>query len=61
MDNILQQLSRLQGSGDFISVLLSASRYILPVLALWLLIRCVCSMLAEQYEPEIWGYLKPPR
>ena len=36
---------------------LSAAKWILPVLALWLLARCVRSMLRERYEPEIWGYL----
>jgi len=37
---------------------LAASKWILPVLALWLLLRCVRSMLADRYEPEIWGYLE---
>ena len=39
---------------------LAASKWILPVLALWLLGRCVRSMLRERCEPEIWGYLEAP-
>jgi len=37
---------------------LTASKWVLPVLALWLLLRCVRSMLSARYEPEIWGYLE---
>ena len=32
--------------------------YILPVLAVWLLVRCVRSLLREKYEPEMWAYLE---
>ncbi len=35
-----------------------AASWALPVLALWLLLRCVRSMLSEKYEPEIWAYLE---
>ena len=61
MDKINDIILALSADGDVLSAAVAASKYILPVLALWLLIRCVCSMLAEQYEPEIWGYIKPPR
>ena len=37
---------------------LTAARYVLPVLAIWILLRCVRSMLREKYEPEVWGYLR---
>ena len=30
----------------------------LPFLALWMLFRCIRSMLSEKYEPEIWAYLE---
>ncbi len=33
------------------------TRYILPVLALWIVLRCIRSMLSEKYEPEVWGHL----
>lgn len=33
------------------------SRYIVPVLALLIVVRCVRSMLRERYEPETWAYL----
>ena len=36
------------------------TRYILPVLAIWIIVRCIRSMLSEKYEPEIWGYLLYP-
>lgn len=54
-------LTALSADGDVLTALVSASRYILPILAAWLLVRCVCSMLAQQYEPEVWGYIKPPQ
>ncbi len=50
---------------DFVSLLFgqasdtlaNISRYILPLLALWIVARCVRSMLRERYEPETWAYL----
>lgn len=36
------------------------SGYLLPILAVWLLVRCVRSMLREKYEPEVWAYLETP-
>ncbi len=38
----------------------SLIRYLLPVLALWMLERCVRSMFSERYEPETWAYLGLP-
>ena len=37
---------------------LAASKWLLPVLAVWLLLRCVRSMLQESYEPELWARLE---
>lgn len=37
---------------------LAASKWILPFLAVWLLLRCIRSMLQENYEPELWGWLE---
>ena len=34
------------------------SKYVLILLSIALLIRCIRSMLSEGYEPEIWGYLR---
>lgn len=61
MEKISQFLESLASDGEFFTGVLGYTKYILPALAIWLLVRCVCSMLAEKYEPEIWGYLKPPR
>lgn len=33
------------------------TRYILPVLAIWVICRCLRSMLSEKYDPEVWGHL----
>lgn len=44
------------GGQGFITV----TRYILPVLSLWILLRCVRSVLHYKYEPETWGYLSLP-
>lgn len=34
------------------------SKYVLILLAIALIIRCIRSMLSEHYEPETWGYLR---
>lgn len=39
---------------------LTVTKWILPLLAVWLLIRCIRSMLSERYAPEIWAYLETP-
>lgn len=39
-------------------LVLLASRALLPALALWMLLRCVRSMLRERYEPELWARLE---
>lgn len=42
---------------SMVTYVISAARYILPVLALWVIFRCLRSMLREKYEPEVWGYV----
>lgn len=42
------------------NVIIFLTRYILPFLAVWLVLRCIRSMLSEKYEPEIWGHLIYP-
>ena len=37
---------------------LAGAKWVLPVLAIWLLLRCVRSMLRERYEPEVWAWLE---
>ena len=37
--------------------IMTGTRYLLPLLALWVLARCLRSMLRERYEPETWAYL----
>lgn len=36
------------------------TRFLVPMLAVLILVRCVRSMLSEHYEPETWGYLYLP-
>lgn len=43
---------------NFAQAVINTSGIILPLLAIWLLARCVRSMLSEKYEPEIWAYLE---
>ena len=42
---------------DLTILILNISRWILPLLVIWLLLRCVRSMLHERYEPELWADL----
>ena len=42
---------------DLTQYIMTGTRYLLPLLALWVLLRCVRSMLRERYEPETWAYL----
>ncbi len=46
--------------GSAASVLAAVSRYAAPLLALWIVVRCVKSMLRGRYEPETWAYLYLP-
>ena len=38
--------------------ILTAARVVLPILAIWILLRCIRSMLQESYEPELWANLE---
>ena len=42
---------------ELIGYIIGGTRYLMPLLALWVLLRCVRSMLRERYEPETWAYL----
>ncbi|MCL2080375.1 MAG: FtsW/RodA/SpoVE family cell cycle protein [Oscillospiraceae bacterium] len=45
-------------SGDYITVVTTISRFILPVLALIIAVRCVKSLFREKSEGEIWAQLQ---
>ena len=45
---------------DIFSYAIMISRYIAPILSVWILSRCSRSMLRERYEPEVWAYLELP-
>ncbi|MGI6013206.1 MAG: FtsW/RodA/SpoVE family cell cycle protein [Oscillospiraceae bacterium] len=36
------------------------TRFLLPILSVWILFRCIRSILRERCEPEIWAYLDHP-
>ena len=42
---------------ELVGYVIESTRYILPLLAFWVLARCVRSMLRDRYEPETWAYL----
>ena len=42
---------------DLTTYIMTGTKYLLPILALWILLRCIRSMLREKYEPETWAYL----
>ena len=50
----MPELPDLSGYTGYI---VAGVRYLLPLLMLWVLARCVRSMLRERYEPETWAYL----
>jgi len=56
MDVALEPLA-LEGVFPYFTFL---SRFLLPILAGIVLLRCARSLLRESYEPEIWGYLSLP-
>ena len=46
------------GLDELSELIIHYSSYVLPLLAVWLLARCVRSLLREKYEPEMWAYLE---
>ncbi len=47
-------------TGELAQPLALASRYIVPLFAVLILVRCLRSMLSERYDPETWAYLYLP-
>ena len=46
---------------DFFQYMLTASRFVMIVLSVVILVRCIRSMLRERYEAETWAYLRVGR
>ena len=46
--------------GELSPLLAYLSRYILPIVAVIIVYRCIVSMLRERYDPETWAYLYLP-
>jgi len=66
VESFLQSLNSFFAQSDagafspFLAYLVYFTRYMLPVAAIAILLRCAYSMLRERYEPEVWGYLDLP-
>ena len=43
--------------GGLADYTLALSKYVLIIVSIALLVRCIRSLLSERFEPEIWGYL----
>ena len=41
----------------FAEYILTSSKYVLIILSIVIIFRCIRSMLSERYEPEVWAYL----
>ena len=48
------------GSAEMLTYATMVIRYILPALAVIIIVRCVRSLLVKRSEPETWGYLSLP-
>lgn len=60
-------LQTLQEFGNFlrnsewlVNTCCTVLRFVFPALALWILVRCISSLLRFRKEPEIWGWLTLP-
>ncbi len=60
MDQFFAIVEQLKTALEFSQVYLLALRYVFPVLALLILVRCARSLLLFQKEPEIWAWLTAP-
>ena len=45
----------------FQSYMMTVSKFVMILLSVIIMVRCIRSMLREQYEPEIWAYLRVGR
>ena len=48
----------MSGTDALTEYLLMTSKYALIILSLFIIGRCIRSMLSERYEPEVWAYLR---
>lgn len=66
MEALLQSLNGFFSQSDagalspFLHYLVYFTRFMLPVAAAAILLRCAYSMFRERYEPEVWAYLDLP-
>ncbi len=60
MSALTEQLGNLSGAVELAELLNSVLRYVFPLLALLIVVRCAKSLLSFQREPEIWAWLCLP-
>ncbi|PKM74075.1 MAG: hypothetical protein CVU91_03255 [Firmicutes bacterium HGW-Firmicutes-16] len=66
MESFFQSLNGFFAQSDagafspFLTYVVYFTRFMLPIAAILILMRCAYSMLRERYEPEVWGYLDLP-
>lgn len=59
MNQLQQILTLVQASREtYAAVFLAVSRYLIPVLGLWLLLHCARPLISFRREPEIWAWLR---
>ena len=56
MESILQKLAQLDPA--YIRIFLASMRYAAPILAAFVLWRCLRPLVTFRREPEIWGWLQ---
>ena len=60
MEAVLEFFTDATGSASFLSIYSSVLRVAMPVLALFIVLRCAKSLLGFRREPEIWAWLCLP-
>ena len=60
MNGITEYLSEISLSDTLKDIALTAIKYAVPLLALWILIRCARSLLSIKKTNEVWAKLKTP-
>ena len=59
MEELTEKLLELSEL-PFFTVLSEVLRYLLPLLAIVIVVRCACSLFALRREPEVWAWLTSP-
>ena len=58
MEAVLEFFTDATGSASFLSIYSSVLRVAMPVLALFIVLRCAKSLLGFRRVPEIWAWMR---